>query len=491
MRLARALISTGHVDIEMAWPTAGEDLQHGLGIRTGVDREDAASTVYPFVFGGKVSRSALLRIRAESAADGQAMVHSAVGELLSAIDQGKDSQPSRRDLLQALDCGAMSVELDASIWDSTAEVIVQLLPFGDVVGLDGRQLKVTPWSLESIVNRFDQRENQLLLDYDHSTIYAYGDPLSSLAAGWVFELYGIAPVEGGTAVDLAAVAAAHGAKVADKVEEGGAGVYARVRLTEAAAERVRGLEYRYLSPVVDWVGSDHEVSEVVMASLTNDPNIDGMLPIAASRAPDAHAGTSDAQRAIVDVDENTEHREPESEKGEREMPDVNWAELAKAAGVSDYASVTSEAEYRVALSQMRADAEARERENAELRAHAAAAEADRIVGEAIENRLIPEDQKSFFVSLCAEDRARFDAFMSTAKPLPEAPKPPQSRDTKAADDSGSKLPATVTMFTMSKRLHVGDEALTEANQFLDKAIQRHGGNTADALRAMSRRQVLG
>lgn len=153
---------------------------------------------------------------------------------------------------------------------------IQLLPLGLVRTVDGREFAVTDRSVAEVMRRWDERTNDLVVDYQHATIRAaVGD---APAAGWITALEWHLPGDG-----AAPETAVHG-------------LWATVEWTSPARERLAAREYRYVSAVLDlefpeiqetpggiWVPTGPGVVvQLLMASLVNDPAIDGMAPVVAS-----------------------------------------------------------------------------------------------------------------------------------------------------------------------------------------------------------------
>lgn len=133
--------------------------------------------------------------------------------------------------------GQWAIALNASLGAPTS---IQLLPKGDVKGLDGRHwINSDP---DAIVAAFQSRNTQpLVIDYEHANHVRDGEPTP--AAGWITGL-----------------------------ENRGGEIWGDVEWTERAANMIKAREYRYLSPVFlhDRSGKIHRISD---AGLTNKPNL--------------------------------------------------------------------------------------------------------------------------------------------------------------------------------------------------------------------------
>lgn len=120
---------------------------------------------------------------------------------------------------------------------------VQLLPAGTFRGFDGRG----PYTLgdaEAVIARSRALAggHALPIDYDHA-LEAEGHGTPAPASGWITQL----EVRGGE-------------------------IWGRVEWTEAAAAKIRGREYRFLSPVF-FHDREGRVLAIARAGLTNKPNL--------------------------------------------------------------------------------------------------------------------------------------------------------------------------------------------------------------------------
>lgn len=125
--------------------------------------------------------------------------------------------------------------------------MIQLLPFGPVNSQKGDFL-VDDVSVNEILEAFNNRKNDIVIDYEHQTLYGGVAP----AAGWIKNME----------------------------NRGKDGLWAEVEWTDKAKDFIENKEYKYLSPVVFVRKSDKRALYLHSAALTNDPAIDGMIPIA-------------------------------------------------------------------------------------------------------------------------------------------------------------------------------------------------------------------
>lgn len=130
--------------------------------------------------------------------------------------------------------------------------LVKLLPLGLVHSLKGDFL-VDNESYQAIRSKFNERQLQIPVDYEHQTLKDMQAP----AAGWIKD-------------------------IVLKSD----GIYGAVDWTERASEYLKNREYRYLSPVILTRSKDRKVVALHSVALTNTPAIDAMTPIVNSDKPD-------------------------------------------------------------------------------------------------------------------------------------------------------------------------------------------------------------
>lgn len=98
-----------------------------------------------------------------------------------------------------------------------------------------------------IISVFESQKNDMVIDYEHQTLAGLEAP----AAGWIKRL----------------------------VNRGADGIWAVVEWTEKAKQYIANREYKYVSPVFLKRISDNRVLRLINVALTNQPNIDGMVPL--------------------------------------------------------------------------------------------------------------------------------------------------------------------------------------------------------------------
>lgn len=122
---------------------------------------------------------------------------------------------------------------------------VKLLPLGMVCSTKG-DFMVTKDSARSILENFEKRKIDIVIDYEHQTLKDMPAP----AGGWIKSL-----------------------------SIGEDAVLGKVEWTPAARKHLENKEYRYLSPVVLVSKKTGEAVYIQSVALTNTPAIDGMFAI--------------------------------------------------------------------------------------------------------------------------------------------------------------------------------------------------------------------
>lgn len=134
---------------------------------------------------------------------------------------------------------------------------IQLLPYGEFRAVDGRPNDVPAWFLteengNDVVALANSSRNQLVVDYEHQTLYKEKNGQPAPAAGWMRWL-----------------------------EFTPKGLFADVEWTEKAAAAIAAKEYRYVSAVFSYDTKGY-VRKIYHAALTNYPALDGMDEVLAA-----------------------------------------------------------------------------------------------------------------------------------------------------------------------------------------------------------------
>jgi phage I-like protein len=145
---------------------------------------------------------------------------------------------------------------------------IQIIPFGSDIPTEKGPFTLDAEAAAAIVSDFDSRKNDMVIDYEHQTLSGGEAP----AAGWIKKLIFRAPSPSPSPYGRG-----------DRGE--GTGIWAAVEWTPRAVEYLKNKEYRYLSPVFMKRVSDNKVVRLINAALTNQPAIDGMVPVVNKKIP--------------------------------------------------------------------------------------------------------------------------------------------------------------------------------------------------------------
>ncbi|MDX1755879.1 MAG: phage protease [Marinobacter sp.] len=137
---------------------------------------------------------------------------------------------------------------------------IQLFPAGTFRARDGRPAGIDGWVMTAdtarqVIALASRRATPFVIDYEHQTLHAETSGNPAPAAAW-FERLEWREGDGLYAVD--------------------------VEWTTKASAMIEADEYRYLSPVFKF-NKTGEVTELLMAAVTNYPAIDGIADVAAAR----------------------------------------------------------------------------------------------------------------------------------------------------------------------------------------------------------------
>lgn len=133
---------------------------------------------------------------------------------------------------------------------------LQLFPAGQFTAPRGAMAGSGPWTLNnadaaSLISLAKQRQNDIVIDYEHQTLKAAENGQPAPAAGWL------------SPQDIHFVP--------------GKGLLAsNPKWTSKAAAHISNDEYRYLSPVFSYDIKTGRVLDLINVALTNQPAIDGM-----------------------------------------------------------------------------------------------------------------------------------------------------------------------------------------------------------------------
>lgn len=256
---------------------------------------------------------------------------------------------------------------------------IELIPAGLFFGRDGRG----PYRFDepgAVIAATEalRMDAGIPIDYDHATDFAAPEGRPAPAAGWIREL---------------------------KVRSGA--LWGRVEWTDRAARAISEREYRYISPVFQYSRENGNVTRLLRAGLTNNPNLYLTAICAAGSEEDQDMDEFDQflseLKQLLDMS-------PGSSFGEiieaisnllATVAAARESETAQNAAVADPARYVAVAEFKKALTELNALKVERAREKAE---HA--------VEQAIRSgRLVPA-QREWAVSYCAADPEAFGSFVA-------------------------------------------------------------------------------
>lgn len=141
-------------------------------------------------------------------------------------------------------------------------------------GSDGKPVACTSWMLtpekgQQIVAALKQKQDRLVIDYEHQTLKAASNGLPAPAAGWMTDF-----------------------------EMRDDGLYALCSWTPKAQSMIDAEEYKYISPVFPFNAKTGMVDILLHAALTNVPALDGLTDVMATAALSLFSSTSQETSAM-------------------------------------------------------------------------------------------------------------------------------------------------------------------------------------------------
>ncbi len=124
---------------------------------------------------------------------------------------------------------------------------IQVIPYGTGIDTPKGKFTLDEECAPLVITEFQKQVNQMVIDYEHQTLMGTQAP----AAGWIKKL----------------------------INKGTEGIWAAVEWTAKAREYIANKEYKYVSPVFLVRLTDQRVIRLINVALTNQPNIDGMVPL--------------------------------------------------------------------------------------------------------------------------------------------------------------------------------------------------------------------
>jgi phage I-like protein len=124
---------------------------------------------------------------------------------------------------------------------------IQVIPYGVEIDTPKGKFTLDEVCAPLVMSAFEKQTNQMVIDYEHQTLMGTQAP----AAGWIKNL----------------------------INKGKEGIWAAVEWTNKARTYIANKEYKYVSPVFRVRLADNRVIHLINVALTNQPNIDGMVPL--------------------------------------------------------------------------------------------------------------------------------------------------------------------------------------------------------------------
>jgi len=266
--------------------------------------------------------------------------------------------------------GSIALALAATANESQAEQWIHIMPSGEFSGRDGRG----PWAMHNAdaviaASAAFAGKKPIPVDYDHQIDMAAKNGQPAPAAGWIKQL-----------------------------QARNDGLWGLIEWTSKASAHLTAKEYRYLSPVFNHTPSG-EVTRVLRAALTNNPALE-LTALASAQGADqqaqgpmvelcsllglaADAGMSAIIEAVRDLKEPPDTPQPEA----KQLFSLDDMEAVKASTTMAF------------------------QQQAEQTAFATAVDLAVIQG-----HILPH-HKEIALTLCHNDKDKFEQFVSTVSPF--------------------------------------------------------------------------
>ncbi len=269
---------------------------------------------------------------------------------------------------------------------------IQLLPFGTHAHPRGDFI-FDHDAGDRVLARVKSLRNDFVVDYEHQSLEGVQAP----AAGWIKEF------------DLR-----------------GDGLWGRVEWTGKAEGYIRNKEYKYVSPVVKVEAETSKVTEFINLALTNNPQIDGMVPLVNKKTSQKkEKNNMKAIAAALSLNESATEAEiiaaikalKKEDKEEKDVANSAVAELKEFYAELD-AKDASEAKGKLlALKQGDSSLKTLQTELTALKNGLAKEKAEKAVTEALACGKITPAQKEWATDYAMKDLVGFSAFVKHATPV--------------------------------------------------------------------------
>jgi phage I-like protein len=267
--------------------------------------------------------------------------------------------------------------------------LIQVIPWGRHETERGAFL-LDRDAADAVVRDFGERANDMVVDYEHQSLTGAEAP----AAGWIKELFVVLPAD----------------SRGDETPRRSAGVWARVRWTGRARKYLKEKEYRYLSPVILKDAQSGRVLRLLGAALTNQPAIDGMVPLVNRRS-------SSPEKAAETCIPRKEDEMAEDESPQRAEQAAAPGEVLLALGLAEGVSWDEVTGAIAALLRRSERAGALEQEVRALREELSERKARELVQAAMKAGKITPAQRDWAAGYAGRDPEGFGAFVAKAPVL--------------------------------------------------------------------------
>jgi len=323
---------------------------------------------------------------------------------------------------------ALTAKLSANAGQSPS-VRIQLLPFGRFrSSADNRPTDAEHWILDdtngfAIAQQANARINDLVIDYEHQTLYKEQNGQPAPAAGWIESVVYIS----------------------------GKGLFADVVWTNKAASMIQAKEYRYISAVFIY-DSNGYVLKLLHAAITNCPALDGMDELIAA-----------CSQFFTTKEDNEMEEYKKLLRALFKMPDASDAQLQAA-----LSALVKEQPKEVALSAVFKELKARNEQIAALSAQSKKPDPAKVA--TAENQLTLQQQ---IAALAAQSKKPDPAKVATAENQPTL----QEQIAALAAQVNNPDPAKVVPVETMQALHQQVAALSaqihknESLQVINEAIK--------------------
>lgn len=306
--------------------------------------------------------------------------------------------------------------------------LIQVIPFGSHKTEKGDFI-LDEKSAEAIVYNFNSHANDMVIDYEHQTLKGVEAP----AAGWIKKL----------------------------INKGKDGVWAVVEWTDRAKEYLKNKEYRYLSPVFLKRLSDNKVIHLINAGLTNQPAIDGMVPLVNKRKEVSMGKLLEVLGLNPDTNEDEAISAVQALKSQAHEISNLKSEIISALGLKDDATLSEVTGTVMALKS--AEGQAGEISNlksqiSSLKAEMAKRDAENLIAGAMKEGKVTPAQKDWASAYAERDPEGFKVFIA------KAPVIVQTGEIAGSGTAGVGSALEEVQMAVNKALGISEETFKKHNK---------------------------